>query len=110
MALCGYMIILVATGTLNAKAPLLGMWSKADLKQLVADKLMAYEREHRELDLVTFEQVGVCKSAMQMHVDEATLNSAHAVFPEKQTHLLQGGASHTPTCAQLYLFQRLALK
>lgn len=104
MALSGHMIDLAAAGTLNAKPALLGMWSKVDLKQLVAAKLVAYEREHRELDLVIFEQVGVYKSPIQLHADDATLNSAHAVFPEQHTQFLQGGASHTPTCAQLCFF------
>lgn len=33
------------------------MWNKADLKQLVTEKLLAYEREHRKLDMVLFDQV-----------------------------------------------------
>lgn len=33
------------------------MWTKADFKQIVADKVVAYEREHRELDIVLFDQV-----------------------------------------------------
>ena len=46
-----------APGITSPKLPLLSMWSKADFKQLVAEKMVAYEREHRELDIVLFDQV-----------------------------------------------------
>ena len=37
----------------------LNYWSSSDFKQLVSEKLTAYEREHHSLNIVLFDQVSL---------------------------------------------------
>ena len=43
----------------DAAQPYMNNWSSTDYVQLVAEKVTAFEREHKELSLVLFDQVSV---------------------------------------------------
>lgn len=50
-------------GALGHEAPMLRMWGKADFQQLLHDKLLAYGREHTELNIVLFHKVALFESS-----------------------------------------------